>query len=179
MTNTDPIPNHTHQIRNAVIAGGIALLWIVLDYITKRFFDSGTFSLGQDIAGPFLGLFRFTLVHNTGAAWGIFSGNTFLLGVFSLVMCLLLTLFLLVFEKNANLGETIGIGLVIGGGIGNAIDRFVGSYVVDFIDFTFIQFPVFNIADIGVTCGIVLFFIGYLLSLRKDDATATDSNEEA
>ena len=179
MTNTNSIPSHTHQKRNAVIAGGIALLWIVLDYVVKRFFDSGAFSLGQDIAGPFLGLFRFTLVHNTGAAWGIFAGNTFLLGVFSLVMCVLLAVFLLVLEKNANLGEAIGIGLVIGGGIGNAIDRFVGSYVVDFIEFTFIQFPVFNIADIGVTCGIVLFFVSYLLTWRKDDATATNSDEEA
>ena len=54
------------------------------------------------------------------------------------------------------------------GGLGNAIDRFSQLYVVDFIDFTFIDFPVFNVADIGVTCGFVLLVIGYLLATRKE-----------
>ena len=56
------------------------------------------------------------------------------------------------------------------GGLGNAIDRFSQLYVVDFIDFTFIDFPIFNVADIGVTCGFVLLVIGYLLVTRKEDA---------
>ena len=51
-----------------------------------------------------------------------------------------------------------------------AIDRFSQLYVVDFIDFTFIDFPVFNVADIGVTCGFVLLVIGYLLATRKEGA---------
>ena len=56
------------------------------------------------------------------------------------------------------------------GGLGNAFDRFAQGYVIDFIDFTFIDFPVFNIADIGVTCGFVLLVIGYLLAARKEAA---------
>ena len=66
--------------------------------------------------------------------------------------------------------ETIALALVCSGGLGNAIDRFSQLYVVDFIDFTFIDFPVFNVADIGVTCGFVLLVIGYLLATRKEDA---------
>lgn len=52
--------------------------------------------------------------------------------------------------------QLFSIGVVVAGGIGNAIDRFVTGYVVDFICFDFINFPVFNIADIGVTCGVVI-----------------------
>ena len=54
------------------------------------------------------------------------------------------------------------------GGIGNAIDRFAQSYVVDFIEFSFIDFPVFNVADIGVTCGFVLLFIGLILAFKNE-----------
>ena len=145
--------------RNAIVLVVIALCWIALDFATKRYFDSGEFSLYEHIAGPYLGIFRFTLVHNTGAAWGIFSDSTFVLGVFSLLLCALLCIFLFVLEQRSSLLTVIGISLVVGGGIGNAIDRFTSAYVVDFIEFVFISFPVFNVADIGVTCGIVLFFI--------------------
>ena len=161
----------TRLRRNAIVVAIVVIVWVAADFASKRFFDSGEFTLGQNIAGPFLGLFRFTLVHNTGAAWGILAGNTVALGVFSVVMCVLLLLFLFVFEQRANLGLALGVAMVVGGGIGNAIDRFAGQYVVDFIEFTFIQFPVFNIADIGVTCGIVLFFAAYLIGLRKERKT--------
>ena len=61
--------------------------------------------------------------------------------------------------------ETCALSLIAAGGIGNAIDRFVNGFVVDFIDLTF-MISVFNIADIGVTCGFVLLVIGYLLATR-------------
>lgn len=59
------------------------------------------------------------------------------------------------------------LGIVAAGGIGNAIDRFFTGYVVDFICFDFIDFPVFNIADVGVTCGILLLVILMLMDLRR------------
>ena len=68
----------------------------------------------------------------------------------------------------------LGGALIVAGGLGNALDRFTLGYVVDFIDTTFISFPTFNVADIGVTCGFVLFFAGMLWSMRGDGAsTAT------
>ena len=169
MTGASAKNEPTKVRRNAAVAACIALVWIVADFATKRFFDSGAFSLGEDIAGPFLGLFRFTLVHNTGAAWGIFSDATFALGVFSVAMCIALAAYLVVLDKNASLATSIGVGLVIGGGIGNAIDRFAGSYVVDFIDFTFMDFPVFNVADIGVTCGVAIFIVAMVASMLKEE----------
>lgn len=62
--------------------------------------------------------------------------------------------------------QVVLIAIVAAGGIGNAIDRFMTGYVVDFICLDFIDFPVFNIADIGVTCGIVLLAITVFMNLR-------------
>ena len=110
------------------------------------------------------------LVHNTGAAWGMFAGNTALLGVFSLVVVCALVGYFVYDRENVNLLQTIGIALVGAGGIGNAIDRFIQGYVTDFIAVTFIDFPVFNVADIGVTCGVVLLFLGFALQWHQESA---------
>ncbi len=61
------------------------------------------------------------------------------------------------------------MALVVAGGLGNAIDRFTLGYVVDFIEPVFIDFPVFNVADIGVTCGFVLFVVAMILAYRRAD----------
>lgn len=147
----------------------VVIAWLVIDQFVKRFFDSGSYALGEHIAGPFLGLFRFTLVHNTGGAWGIFSDSTMILGIVALVVSALLVGYL-VWDPKASLGQALGVALVVAGGIGNAIDRFAQGYVIDFIDLTFMDFPVFNIADIGVTCGIVILLVATLVAWRKEDA---------
>jgi len=146
----------------------ILVFWIIfaviliLDRITKVSFESyGQFGLTNTYLG-LDGLFRFTLVHNTGAAWGIFAGNTMLLGVISLVVSVLMILYALIWGKDGNTTQIVGLALISAGGIGNAIDRFTFGYVIDFINVTFIDFPVFNIADIGVTCGVIIFLIGLI-----------------
>ena len=87
------------------------------------------------------------------------------------------------FGHRATALETCALSLIAAGGIGNAIDRFVNGFVVDFIDLTFMDFPVFNIADIGVTCGFVLLVIGYLLATRppsrKETTPSCDEGKEA
>lgn len=147
----------------AALFASAAVVWLILDMASKAYFNSGQFALGQFIAGPFCGLFEFTLVHNTGAAWGIFGDSTFALGVFSLVMCIAILGVFIYLSKDISWVETLGIALVFSGGIGNAIDRFNLSYVVDFINLSFMDFPVFNIADIGVTCGIVIFLVAFFV----------------
>lgn len=154
--------------RNAVLFTLVVLVWLVLDQVSKLYFNAH--ALGDVIAGPFLGIIRFRLVHNTGAAWSMFSDSTFALGVFSLVICCLLLIYLFKLAPDSSIGETLGLALVFSGGIGNAIDRFALGYVVDFIEPVFIEFPVFNIADIGVTCGFVIFFAALLYGLRNGSA---------
>lgn len=155
--------------RNLCVFAAVVLLWLAADIATKAVCNG--YGLGEVIAGPFLGLVQFRLAHNTGAAWGMFDDSTFALGVMSLLVCAALTAYLIATAKRANLVEVIGVALVVAGGLGNALDRFTLGYVVDFIDTTFIEFPTFNVADIGVTCGFVLFFAGMLWGMRRDGLT--------
>lgn len=151
--------------RNAMLFGAVVLTWVLIDQLTKAFFNG--YQLGEVIAGPFLGIFQFRLVHNIGAAWGMFGGAVIPLAVLSVGVCLALAAYLFWLSPQSSLPTALGIALVAAGGIGNAIDRFALGYVVDFIEPTFIEFPVFNVADIGVTCGFVIFFLGVIWEWRK------------
>lgn len=139
----------------------ISIAVLVIDAFTKRLVSH--VSEGTLIAGPYLGIFDIRFVKNTGAAWGIFSNATFLLGVFSVVLCTGVFVYFLTTHHRMNWAQTIGLALIIGGGFGNAIDRFALGYVIDFIETTFIKFPIFNVADMGVTCGIVIFLCGFFV----------------
>ncbi len=147
------------RARHALAFFAIAVAWIAIDQAAKRYFES-TQELGAVVPGSNFGIVQFRLVHNTGAAWSLFSDMTWLLGIVSLVVCAGMLVYALLWVKRPNWVLTCGAALVFAGGIGNAIDRFSQGYVVDFIEATFIDFPVFNIADIGVTCGFVLALIG-------------------
>lgn len=146
--------------RRRIAFAVVALAWVAFDQVTKAQFQG--VQLGRVVFGPVLGLFDFRLVYNTGGAWGVFSDATLALGVFSVLVCVAAAFYFVVAAESLNWAETIGFSLIVAGGIGNAIDRFLLGYVVDFIEFSFFDFPVFNVADIGVTCGFVLLIIGLL-----------------
>ncbi|WP_270296986.1 signal peptidase II, partial [Eggerthella sinensis] len=168
-----PASKRSNRKRNALVFGAVALVWLALDVLTKGWV-AGNYVQGEVITEPILGLVRFHLVHNTGAAWGMFGDSTFLLGVMSLVVCAALVVYLFALSPKAGVIETVGIALVVAGGLGNVLDRFTLGYVVDFIEPTFIDFPVFNVADIGVTCGFVIFLIGVVTLWRREDRAAAD-----
>lgn len=153
--------------RNAALFAAVALAWLVLDQLSKAYFNE--FDFGELIAGPFAGIFEFRLVHNVGAAWGIFGGATTPLGVLAVAVCVFIVLYLFVLAPDSSRLSVFGMALVFAGGLGNAIDRFTLGYVVDFIEPVFIDFPVFNIADIGVTCGFVIFLAALLIEFRQND----------
>ena len=157
-----------YPVGKAALFGGIAIAWIILDQLTKSLFAGQ--QPGGILAGPFLGIFDIRLVHNTGGAWGIFADSTFGLGVFSLVVCAIIAAYFLWTARQCNMLQVVSFALIVAGGIGNAIDRFTQGFVTDFIEFSFIDFPGFNIADIGVTCGFALLVISMLLFMRKDDS---------
>lgn len=164
-------PKEGGRGRAALLFACLAAVWLAVDVATKSYFNM-SFAPGDVIGDPIAGLFRFRLVHNTGAAWGMFGDSTFALGVMSIVVCIALVAYLVIASKDMNAGQIIGLALVFAGGIGNALDRFTLGYVVDFVDFTFIDFPVFNVADIGVTCGFVVFIASMLYAWRKADLRA-------
>ena len=115
-------------------------------------------SAAQSFNFPFI---DFTLVHNTGAAFGIGSQSTWLFIIIASVIVIGI-IFWLYISKNLKPGLVIALSLLAAGGIGNVVDRVIFGYVVDFIEFNFIEFPVFNVADICVTVGVILLFIQVL-----------------
>jgi signal peptidase II len=134
-----------------------AFIAFFLDRITK-YWVMQTFSfLGQTL--PLLpGIFHLTYVTNTGAAFSLLSGRVEWLRWLSLGVSLVLIAFAW-FGPMLSLWEQLGYGLILGGAIGNGIDRFFLGYVVDFLDFRLIKFAVFNIADSFISIGIVCLLI--------------------
>lgn len=153
-------------LRNILLFVVVAIIWLSFDRFTKSYCD-GNYYPGEIINDSFSELVRFVLVHNTGAAWGLFGDSTTELAILSVIVCAIILFYFIIHAPKANVGETLGLAIVIAGGIGNAIDRFTLGYVVDFIEFGFISFPVFNVADIGVTCGFVIFLISMLLANKE------------
>ena len=104
--------------------------------------------------------FYITEVKNTGAAWGMFSNNTVMLSVISIIVTILLHIFL---QKETNLNKLsiTSYGFLFAGIIGNLIDRLFSGYVTDFLNFYIFgyDYPVFNIADILIVVGIILMII--------------------
>ena len=149
---------------------GFALITILFDQLIKNgllFF----MSFGQSIT-VIPNFFSITLIGNTGAAFSILSSNTLLLIVISVVV-LNLIYFFLIKGKKLNDFEQISYGLLIGGIIGNLIDRALHMQVIDYLDFTFFgyNFPVFNLADIAIVISMV--FIG--IQMIKGDKNEVSS----
>lgn len=139
------------------------LLLVVLDQITKRHI-ANTFSLGES-REVVSGLFNLTLVHNYGAAFGMFGGienNTTRLSLLWGSSMLALAVLVMVYRsERENRKALIGLLLIIAGAIGNLIDRGMLGYVVDFFDFYFGEhhWPAFNLADSYICIGVGMLFL--------------------
>lgn len=154
--------------RIAWAAYGFALVVIVLDQLSKAWILSGLSlrEVGQvPIAPPIL---NFSYVENTGVSFGLFGGGAarWALSIFSLIVAGGLAWWALQAQRRTLVAA---IGLVIGGAVGNVIDRIRFGYVVDFIDFSGTGvFPwVFNIADSAITIGVALLILDSIRSERK------------
>lgn len=139
----------------------IVLIILSLDRLTKILATSNL-SLGQSLA-VIKGVFHITLVHNRGAAFGILKNQLILLIATSLFAVILTYKNL---KKNkADRIYSIALSLILGGALGNLIDRFIFGYVIDFLDFRI--WPVFNVADSSITVGAVLLGWSILFSRNK------------
>ena len=132
-----------------LFAGGI----VAADQFTK-YLTVQNIGLWEEI--PFIpGLLQLTYVQNTGAAFSSFEGQQWL---FALIFAVFTGLIVREYRKNS-MGftgfERWCIAAVYGGGLGNMIDRIRMGYVVDMIETTFVEFPVFNVADCFITCGCI------------------------
>ena len=152
-------------------AACISALFLVLDQITKAVVRN---ALALGVPGPELipGVIRLFYVQNVGAAFSLGEG---LGGAFVLLALAVIAATVWYLWKTPLLShlEVVGLAMVVGGAVGNAIDRLACGYVVDFFATEFIDFPVFNVADIGITVGVVLAFIGFTFFSPANAVDAT------
>lgn len=157
---TSPRPNPY-----ALIAYGVALTIIVLDQLTKLWILSGLdMRLGQTIeVSP---IFDLTYVLNEGISFGLLSGGgaRWLLSIFSILVACALAWW----ARNAPRRLfAVALGLIIGGALGNVIDRIRVGAVVDFLDFSAVMFPyIFNVADAAISVGVALLVLDSFLNER-------------
>lgn len=130
----------------------IALVGIAIDQLTKYWTILNFSEIGQT-QPLWEGVFHFTYVLNTGAAFSLFQGTGSWLRWLSLLVSAGLMGFAWLGPAMSGL-EQIGYGLILAGALGNGLDRLLFGYVVDFLDFRLVRFPVFNVADICINIGI-------------------------
>lgn len=140
----------------------IALVVVGLDLWTKHWVLR---SMGLGESRRITPFFYLTHVHNTGSAFGLFQGNNHALFLVALVILGVLFYSARGLYEQGGLWGEIGIALIIGGAMGNLIDRFHYGYVVDFLDCR--VWPVFNVADSAITIGAISLVLG--LSFRRAD----------
>ena len=133
------------------------VLITIADQVTKAM-TVANIPLHRDI--PVLdGLFHFTYVQNTGAAFSSLEGMRWLFILIFLVLTVALAYEIRKQKMGFKTFEWWCIAAIYGGGLGNMIDRLRLGYVVDMIEVEFIKFPVFNVADCFITCGCIALFV--------------------
>lgn len=157
-----------------LILSCIAFLCFVADQGSK-YWAKGSLAFGlAEIRGVFFGLFSFRYVENRGAAFGILPGARWVFLCITLFVLIAVCL-LVARSKRHGILQLCATGLLVGGALGNAYDRLAFHYVTDFIATTFIDFPVFNLADVFVSFGSVLL----VLYIMNSDFDRGSSQEEA
>ena len=152
---------------------------IVLDQVTKflavkYLMPIASYPIIQDVL-------HLTYVENRGAAFGMLSNHRWVFMVLSTMVMFAIIFVIIKFKKYFHPLMIVGLSFTVGGGIGNMIDRTVLGYVVDFIDFTLIDFAVFNVADSFVTVGAFLL-MGYMIwdtvrEFRREKQAVSDNGE--
>lgn len=140
-------------------------LSIILDLVLKSYMFKKLPETGDKMTG-IEGFFEFVHVENGGAGYGMLSGKRFLLIFVSIfVLAIYIAYYVIDVKKNKNKTSfllSISLGLISGGCIGNLVDRIFLGKVRDFINLQFMTFPVFNIADICLTIGVILAIIYFI-----------------
>jgi len=139
-----------------------AILVLFLDQLSKHL-AAKNLILNRSV--PIIkGIFHLTLIHNRGAAFGILKNQAPLFIFISLFAIILIYFNLKKSRNKENIVFNISLALILGGALGNLIDRLFLGYVIDFLDFRI--WPVFNVADSAITIGAIL--LGWSMLIQKE-----------
>ena len=128
------------------------------------------------------GVIGLTCTYNYGASWGILSGKTVFLLVLTALVCAAIFIALLLRRPRSPVGR-LGLAMVLGGAVGNALDRLADGFVTDMFETLFMEFPIFNVADCFITVGGILFCLSVFLEeneiRRKRSAAGKEAGDGA
>jgi signal peptidase II len=155
-----------------------ALVLTALDFLSKTWARTNlTFGATQ----PFIpGVLQLTLTTNQGGAFGLgkqYGYSMTILAFLIFTAIAIWAVFRLRAKERPTIMEQAGICCLLGGAMGNLLDRIQYGRVTDFLEFSFVSFPVFNVADATIDVGIALIFIAYLVSSRVSNDNAAKANE--
>ncbi|MCR4999112.1 MAG: signal peptidase II [Lachnospiraceae bacterium] len=161
-----------HSRKSYFIAGlFVTILGFLLDRVSKVF-AMGLQGQTDIILIP--GVLQFHYLENTGAAFSLLNGQFGFFFIVTPILCLLILFLLskLPYDNKRYFPLWLIGFLMLAGALGNFVDRIVYRYVIDFIYFSLINFPVFNVADIYVTCGLIVFLILYIFYYKDGELDA-------
>ena len=141
----------------ALISAGI----VMLERVSKYFLMDA-----DSVLIP--GLIRLTGARNTGAAFSLLSGSAWILPLVTALLTLAILIYIIKTRPKGLMGAALAV--LLGGAAGNLIDRLSLGYVIDFIELSFIRFPIFNLADIAVVSGCLLSGLAILLAKEEPNA---------
>ena len=149
-----------NKIQTKLYFLSLSFFIVLLDQFTKYLiFYNNKLLINKDFL-----LFKLDFIKNYGAAFNIFSGSRIFLSLISILFSILFIY--LIFRKNTlNIIDLYSYSFILGGTIGNGIDRIYRGFVVDFINLNIINFPVFNIADISINVWFILLL--YIIFKNK------------
>ena len=165
----------TKLTKRKLLCVAIIIVGIALDFISKQIAANNmvlhqSIPLWQDVL-------HITLVHNYGAAFGMMSGSRWIFITVSVAAIISFCSYLVI-TKSKRPMWLYSLAMMVAGGIGNMIDRIWLGYVVDFIDFTLIDFAVFNIADSFICVGAGLMMLDLVLDMIETGKEVKRENEE-
>ena len=150
-----------NKIQSKLYFLSFSIFIILLDQLTKYLmFYNYKIYVNKDFI-----FFRLNFVKNYGAAFNIFSGSRIFLSFISIIFSIIFIYLILRKKSSSNL-ELYSYSYILGGTIGNGLDRIINGYVIDFIDLNIINFPVFNIADISINIGLILLLYSYFYKYK-------------
>lgn len=158
-----------------ILWAAIVVISVALDQISKYIVVLKLKPVGT--ADFINGILGFSYVENTGAAFGMMKGFRWVFIVLSTVAIIAIGIYLVKCRKKVPPLLGISLAMIVGGGIGNQIDRIANGFVVDFLEFQFMDFAVFNIADCFVTVGAFLVLIDILFVNRNLFSDSRDSRD--
>ncbi len=149
------------HLKHHALMFSIFLCAFTLDLITKSWANA---SLQPHVRSAFIPqLLNFVLVNNSGLAFSMVNENGFLAKAIATAVFVILLYFYIdryVLKEGAHpLLEKLGVATILGAAAGNLLERFVSGHVTDFLEFAFVSFPVFNLADVLIDVGVGLVFI--------------------